>query len=171
MSSAGLVPVRSSHFVNSPIRTRCSTGMLLTETVTVSIGRPMPATHSLPCSCLRPSATASKSVAAVTSTVWATPSMSAIVTRQDRISIARKYHIRFLFAIWFWATFAPEGDCRVADRYVHYGLRETPNWIPRENASAPAPFPELAHLYYHCCDKRFGANRSKKRGNDDERDG
>ena len=48
---------------------------------------------------------ASKSVAAVTSTVWATPSMSAIVTRQERTSIAREYHIRFLFAIWFWLAF------------------------------------------------------------------
>src|SRR5579864_5510607 len=70
----------------------------------------MPATHSLPWSCLRPRATASKSVAAVTSTVWATPSMSAMVTRQDRISIARKYHIRFLFATWFWVTFALENN-------------------------------------------------------------
>src|SRR3984957_6745836 len=130
----------------------------------------MPATHSFPCSCLRPSATASKSVAAVTSTVWATPSMSAIVTRQDRISIARKYHIRFLFAIWFWLAFSPEKPQWTAPRHAVVVSREAPNWIPCEAASPPAPFSELAHLYYHCCDERFGADRSKKRGNDHERD-
>jgi hypothetical protein len=39
------------------------------------------------------------SVAAVTSTVWATPSMSWIVTRQDLTSIGAGYQIRFLFGI------------------------------------------------------------------------
>src|SRR5579862_7532551 len=129
----------------------------------------MPATHSLPCSCLRPSATASKSVAAVTSTVWATPSMSAMVTRQDRISIARKYHIRFLFAIWFWVTFALENNSGSTESALIV-RRDAPNWIPCKAAYARAPFSELAHLYYHCCDKRFGADRSKRRGNDHERD-
>jgi hypothetical protein len=73
--------------------------------------------------------------------------MSAIVTRQDRISIARKYHIRFLFAIWFWVIFSPENQ-RPAPSGVDSQARP-PNWIPREIASAPAPFSELAHLYYH----------------------
>src|SRR5580704_6400395 len=89
----------------------------------------MPATHSFPWSCLRPSATASKSVAAVTSTVWATPSMSAIVTRQDRISIARKYHIRFLFAIWFWLAFSSENQ----------GERPSASLIVRRNAKLDSP--------------------------------
>src|ERR1700690_1405579 len=57
--SAGVVPRCSSHLVNSAKRTVCSVGTLLTETVTVSRGRPMPATHSLPRRCLRPRATAS----------------------------------------------------------------------------------------------------------------
>jgi hypothetical protein len=41
----------------------------------------------------------SYNVAAVTSTVCDTASMSWIVTRQERIAIARKYHIRLFFAI------------------------------------------------------------------------
>jgi hypothetical protein len=45
-------------------------------------------------------ATASNSVAAVTSTECVWPSISRIVTRQDRTCINARYHIRFLFAIY-----------------------------------------------------------------------
>src|SRR5215472_16685992 len=73
--------------------------MLFTDTITASPGRPMPATHSLPCHCFNPSATASNKVAAVTSTVCATPSMSEMVTRQERTSMRGAYQFRFLFAM------------------------------------------------------------------------
>jgi hypothetical protein len=43
--------------------------------------------------------TASYNVAAVTSKVWDSPSMSGIVTLQERADMAAKYQIRFVFAM------------------------------------------------------------------------
>jgi hypothetical protein len=94
----GEPPVLSNHFVKSISLTSCSTRTLATETLTTFSPWAIPATHSLPLMAASPWATASYNVAAVTSTVCDTPSMSLIVTRQDRIAIARKYHIRLFFA-------------------------------------------------------------------------
>src|SRR5437016_4620905 len=73
--------------------------MSATETLTTLSPWAIPATHSLPRIAASPWATASYNVAAVTSTVCETPSVSWIVTRQDRTDIGARYHIRLFFAI------------------------------------------------------------------------
>src|SRR5712664_4259374 len=97
--SRGEPPVRSTHFVKSISLTSCSTRTSATETLTTLTPCAMPATQSFPRIAARPCATASYSVAAVTSTVCETPSISRIVTRQERTGMGAKYHIRFVFAI------------------------------------------------------------------------
>jgi hypothetical protein len=57
------------------------------------------ATHSFLRIAASPRATASYKVAAVTSMVCETPSMSQIVTRHERTNIEAKYHIRLLVAM------------------------------------------------------------------------
>jgi len=99
ITSRGDPPFLSTHFVKSPSFTSCSTRTSVTDTFTNPMDCSTPATHSRPRIAANPCATASYNVLAVTSTVCATPSKSCIVTRQDRIAINAKYHIRFLFAM------------------------------------------------------------------------
>jgi len=66
----------SSHFMKSANFTACSTRTSATDTFTTLGPCATPATHSLPRSAARPRATASYSVAAVTSTVCEMPSIS-----------------------------------------------------------------------------------------------
>jgi len=80
----------SSQIIKSANLTSCSTRTSATDTFTVLAPCAIPATHSLPRSAARPRATASYSVAAVTSTVCETPSRSWIVTRQERIGTSEK---------------------------------------------------------------------------------
>jgi len=88
-TSRGLPPFRSSHFVKSISFTSCSTGTSVTRTLTGLNPCAIPTTHSLPRTAANPSATASYSVVAVTSTVWETPSISCMVTRHERTGIAK----------------------------------------------------------------------------------
>src|SRR6267154_1875694 len=97
ITSRGDPPFLSTHFVKSPNFTSCSTRTSVTDTFTNPMDCSTPATHSRPRIAANPCATASYNVLAVTSTVCATPSKSCIVTRQDRIAINAKYHIRLLF--------------------------------------------------------------------------
>src|SRR5882724_11686154 len=80
----------SNQIIKSANLTSCSTRTSATDTFTVLAPGALPATHSLPRSAARPRATASYSVAAVTSTVCETPSRSWIVTRQERIGTSEK---------------------------------------------------------------------------------
>src|SRR6267378_4321708 len=75
-SILGMPVVRSTHFVKSISLTSCSTRTSATETLTTLTPCAMPATQSFPRIAARPCATASYSVAAVTSTVCETPSIS-----------------------------------------------------------------------------------------------
>src|SRR5882762_8603263 len=99
ITSRGERPFVSSHFVKSPSFTSCSTRTSDTDTFTTPCPSANPDTHSFPRIAANPCATASYKLLAVTSTVCDTRSKSGIVTRQVRVGITAKYHIRFLFAM------------------------------------------------------------------------
>ena len=83
-------PALSSQLVRSVQLTSCSTRTSATDTLTTLSPCAIPATHSLPRIVASPWATASYSVAAVTSTVCNTPSTSWIVNWQDRTGMEAK---------------------------------------------------------------------------------
>ena len=76
LTSRGDPPFLRTQFVKSLSRTSCSIRISVTETFTRFNPPAIPATHSLLRMATRPCATASYKVAAVTSTVCETPSIS-----------------------------------------------------------------------------------------------
>jgi hypothetical protein len=95
--SAGLPPFRSSHFVNSPINTVCSTSTFLTQTVTGFKAPAILSTQSFPRICLKSEGHGLINRPGGHLDRMATPSMSEMVTRQDFTSTVEMYRIRFLF--------------------------------------------------------------------------
>jgi hypothetical protein len=82
--SAGERPADSSQFSKSRTRTTCSTSGCLTMTLILVRPRPMSPAQSASRNALRPCATASYRLSAVTSMVCSTPSMSRQVTLHVR---------------------------------------------------------------------------------------